>query len=87
MGRLSMAKLSKRKRKEFEKQRLIELQRKAEAKKRQCGKKKRYDTELEAYSSGKFAFRDGRYIGTYYCPQCNKWHITTKKRFDKVSAM
>jgi hypothetical protein len=82
-----MAKLSKRKRKELDKQRSIAVQRRAEARNRQCGHKKRYDTEFEAYNAGKFVFRDGRYVGTYLCPQCSKWHITTKKRFDKASAM
>ncbi len=78
---------SKRKRRETQRCQQMAQQKKAEARNRQCGKKKRYDTDFDAYNAGKFAFRDGRPIGTYLCPQCNKWHITTKKRFDKVSAM
>ena len=82
-----MAKLSRRRRQELQRERSISLQHKAEVRNRQCGEKKRYNTEIEAWSAGKFAFRDGRYIGTYFCPQCFKWHITTKKRLDKVTVI
>jgi hypothetical protein len=82
-----MPKLSKRRQKELQRQRSMSVQKKAEARNRQCGKKKRYNTDFEAFNAGKFAFRDGRHVGTYLCPQCNKWHITTKRPLDKASAM
>lgn len=71
--------MTKRKRKEIQRQNSIEIQKSREFVNRMCGNKKKYDTEMQAFSAGKFAFRD-KYFRTYFCPYCNKWHLTTKEK-------
>ena len=60
----------------------ISIQKAVEKRNRQCGNKVKYNTELEAWNAGKFAFktRNGIHVGTYLCCYCNKWHITTKTK-------
>ena len=68
-------KLKKEKQREIS----IDTQHKREFENRMCGNKKSYDTDIEAYSAGKFALK-GKTIRTYICPICGKWHITTQKK-------
>lgn len=71
--------MTKKLRKEKERDISIRTQEHRESQNRMCGNKKAFPTEFEAFNAGKFGLR-GRYFRTYACPVCGKWHITTKAK-------
>ncbi len=48
-----------------------------------CQSKKAYKTESEAQASIGYQqkLNPDLKLKTYYCPDCQKWHLTTKKHF------
>ena len=79
-----MPKLSKRKRKEAERKRQQKLSAVGYKRSKQCGKKKQYNTLIEAEGYAKM-LADPRYRGeqakelrAYLCQYCDKFHLTSQ---------
>ena len=48
--------------------------------KRMCGHKKQYDSDMEALAWGREAndrYNQSKEWDTYYCPYCRHWHLTS----------
>lgn len=73
--------MTKRKKKEAEQKRQEHLRKRN----KRCSGKKSYDTEMEADGYARM-WSDPRYgergksntLSAYFCPMCNKWHLTSK---------
>jgi len=75
--------MTKRKKKEHERTH----QMKTHSRSKQCGKKKAYNTQEEAdgyatmYSDPRYCMvGDSTLLRAYFCPQCNKFHLTSQKK-------
>ena len=72
--------MTKKLKKEKARERSMALQNAMEKLNRRCRGKKSFETEIQAWSAGKFAFRNCEYFRTYFCTDCDQWHITTKEK-------
>lgn len=71
--------MTKKLRKEKQRQHSMTVQKEREFENRMCGDKKGFNSDIEAWNAGKFGLK-GRYFRTYLCPICGKWHITTQMK-------
>ena len=83
--------MTRRRRKELERQKQIRLQDVVLRRKRMCDEKRRYETEIEAEAWGKIFNvttykHNPRNFRAYWCPHCNNYHLTSRPDFDKVVA-
>jgi len=84
--------MTRRKRKEQERDRQCIMQARAETRNKMCNHKKLYNTLIEAEGYAKLK-SDPRYGGNdfkkglraYHCPLCNKFHLTSSHKQGKVT--
>jgi len=76
--------MTRRKKRRQKKLRDTELQEEAERRRKMCGDKKQYNSELEALAWGREAnerYRERIVWKVYFCPYCQKWHLANDGEF------
>ena len=81
--------MTRRRRKELERERQIRLQDVILRRKRMCDEKRSYQSEIEAEAYGKTfnatTYRHNpRNFRAYWCIHCDKYHLTTRPAFEEV---
>ena len=79
--------MTRRKRREMERQRQIAIHRKVNSRKKMCDNKEAYFDEQHAmewaHQYNKGLHRDDPLpYRAYHCPNCNRWHLTTTPKKD-----